>query len=397
MSTPRILLFTGKGGVGKTTLAAASAYRAAQKGTKTLILSTDPAHSLSDAMDVELQPEPMQVKQNLYAQEIDLFYSMKKYWENIRSLMLSLLKWQGVDSVAAEEMASIPGMEEGSALLWLEKFYSEGEYDLIIVDSAPTGETLNLLTLPEVSRWWLKKAFPFQRFAIKTVGTAVRGVTGVPLDKGYDELNRMFDKLNRVQEILTDSSKSTIRLVVNPERMVIQEARRGYTYFQLYGYTVDAILVNRVLGEEAATGFFKHYYEAQQEYLTEIANSFAPLPILQVPHQGKEVFGFDLLNQIGKSAYEERNPADFLYEKKNYEVKHLKDDRYVFRINLPFVGEEEVKVRHHGEELILQIRNQRRNLFLPRFLLFYQLEETEFEGDWLNVYFKPSDKNKALE
>ena len=387
MSNPRIILFTGKGGVGKTTLAAASAYKAARQGHKTLILSTDPAHSLSDALDRHLEPEPTQVDGNLYAQEVDLYYSMKKYWENIRDLMLTLLKWQGVGAIAAEEMASIPGMEEGSALLWLEKFYTEAEYDVIIVDSAPTGETLNLLTLPEVSRWWLKKAFPFQKFAIKTMGTALRGVTGVPIDKGYDELNGMFDKLNRVQNILTDSQTSSIRLVMNPERMVVQEALRGYTYFQLYGYRVDAVLVNRVLTEEASEGFFKEYYKSQQKYMQQIRNSFSPIPIYTIPHQGHEVFGMELLDQLSQQAYGENDPAAMLFDEPTFEVVH-EGNTYIFKIHLPFVDDEQVDIHHKGDELVLQIKNQRRNLFLPRFLLFYKMEGSEFKGDWLHVYFK---------
>ena len=184
----RIILFTGKGGVGKTTVAAATAIKLARNGFKTLIISTDPAHSLSDALGYSLNPEPLEVEENLYAQELDVYYSMQKYWQNIRQLMLTVFKWHGVEQVLAEEMSALPGMEEASAFLWIEKYYSEKAFDIIIIDSAPTGETLTLLTLPQVTKWWVTKAMPFQRFAIKGIGKIARVATGIPIDKGYEEL-----------------------------------------------------------------------------------------------------------------------------------------------------------------------------------------------------------------
>ncbi|MEM7659968.1 MAG: ArsA family ATPase, partial [Bacteroidota bacterium] len=183
----RIILFTGKGGVGKTTAAAATALQAAKQGYKTLVISTDPAHSLSDALDVELSPEPVLVEENLYGQEFDVYYSMKKYWGHMRELMRTIFRWQGVDNIVAEELSVLPGMEEASAFLWIEKFYSEGEYDLLVIDSAPTGETLTLLSLPQVTQSWLTKAFPGQKFAIRTLGSVLRKTMDIPLDKGYEE------------------------------------------------------------------------------------------------------------------------------------------------------------------------------------------------------------------
>ena len=190
-------------------------------------MSSDPAHSLADALDRPLGPEPTAVADNLWAQEVDLYYSMQKYWSSMRDLMLSVFKWQGVDKIAAEEMAALPGMGEASALLWLDQFYRSGDYDLIVLDSAPTGETLTLLTLPQVAQWWVSKAFPFQKTAFKLGGLAVRKTTGIPLDRGYAELDRLFGVLGEVQKVLQDPSVASTRLVMNPERMVIQEARRA--------------------------------------------------------------------------------------------------------------------------------------------------------------------------
>ena len=384
----RILLFTGKGGVGKTTCAAATALRAAERGLKTLVLSTDPAHSLSDALARPLGPEPEEVAPNLFAQEVDLYYSMKKYWGNMRELLRIAFRWQGVTEIAAEELAALPGMAEGSALLWLEQFHREGDYDLLVVDSAPTGETLTLLTLPQATQWWLRKAFPFQKTAFKTLGFAVRTTTGLPLDKGYDELEAIFDKLERIQAVLTDPDVCSVRLVMNPEKMVIEEARRAHTYLQLYEYGVDAVLVNRVLPDEAgAGGYWKRYLETQAGYLEQIHTSFEPLPILQVPHLGQEVFGLDLLRQIGRGLYGDEDPAQVFYGEPTYRVTEEKGG-YVLHVRLPLLDEEALDVRHFGDRLVFQIGGQRRSYLLPRFLAYYEVAATDVEGGWLRVRFE---------
>lgn len=382
----RILLFTGKGGVGKTTCAAATALRAAEMGYRTLVLSSDPAHSLADALDVPLGPEPRLVAPNLWAQEVDLYYSMQKYWGNMRQLMLAVFRWQGVDQVAAEEMAALPGMNEGSVLLWLEQFHRSGEYDLIVVDSAPTGETLTLLTLPQVTEWWVGKAFPFQKTAIKTAGFALRKTTGIPLDKGYEELQKLFDKLKAIQDVLANADVSSVRLVANPERMVIEEARRAYTYLQLYGYGVDAVVVNRVLPKEGVGSALAAYVEAQERYLTEIDEAFAPLPILPVAHSGREVFGLELLREIGARIYGDRDPTGLFHSGQTYRVQPDGED-YVVEIRLPFATEADVEARHAGDRLVVQVHNQRRAYLLPKFLAYYTLQETRAVNGWLRARF----------
>ena len=383
----RILLFTGKGGVGKTTCAAATAIRTAESGIRTLVMSSDPAHSLADALDMAVGPEPVEVIPNLYAQETDLYYSMKKYWGHMRELLLLVFKWQGINDIAAEELAAIPGMSEGSALLWLDHYYHSDDYDLIIVDSAPTGETLTFLTLPQVTEWWLTKAFPFQKLAIKGVGMAVRKTTGIPLDKGYTELKNMFERLKDIHRILSDPEVSSIRLVLNPEKMVIQEARRAYTYLQLYGYGVDAVIVNRVLrAEKGDAGGWRKYLEAQSGYLKEIENSFAPLPILNVPHQKQEVFGLPLLRRISKGLYRDVEPADVLYQEPTYCVTR-EDDGYLLSIRLPFLDEQECVAEQFGDQLVIQIQNQRRHYLLPNFLAYYALDETTVDEGWLRAHF----------
>ncbi len=380
----RIILFTGKGGTGKTTIAASTAIQIAKSGAKTLVISTDPAHSLSDALDVELSPESTLVMPNLYGQEFDVYYSMKKYWGNLRQLMLTLFKWRGVDNVVAEELSVLPGMEEASAFLWLEKYYEEGEYDVIVIDSAPTGETLTLLSLPQVIESWLLKAFPGQKFALKTLGKAVRTVTGVPLDKGIKEMEVLFDKLENIQKVFLNSDICSMRIVANPERMVIQEAKRALTYLQLYGYNVDAIVVNRILPQAASEGIFKKYLESQSKYLEEIEETFEPLPIFKVNHQGQEVFGLPLLEQIGSTLYGDENPAAIFHTDHPIEVLEKKQGYYI-KIKLAFLKEKEFTLKKFGDEVIINIGNRRKSIFLPRFANFLELAGHEYEAPWLTI------------
>lgn len=387
---PRILLFTGKGGVGKTTCAAATALRAAQQGYRTLILSADPAHSLADALDADLGPEPVTIAPNLDAQEIDLYYSMKKYWGNMRELMLLAFRWQGVSAVAAEELAALPGMGEASALLWLDQFFHGDAYDLIVIDSAPTGETLTFLTLPQATEWWITKAFPFQKLALQTAGFVVRKTTGIPLDKGYAELQALFEKLKGMQQVLSDPEVSSVRLVLNPERMVIREARRAYTYLQLYGYGVDSVLVNRILPADGSRGW-EAYLEAQQAYLDEIEASFAPLPILRVPHRRQEVFGLPLLEGIADDLYGETDPTDLLYDGPTMQVTEA-DGTYILSIRLPFTEASDVDVERHGERLVIQVGGQRRQVLLPKFLALYTHADTTLKDGWLEVHFEAHDE-----
>ncbi len=390
----RIILFTGKGGVGKTTTAAATALRCAEMGKKTLVISTDPAHSLGDAVDRELSPEPQEIAPNLYAQELDVYYSMKKYWGNVRILLLQVFQWQGVSNMVAEELAALPGMEEASAFLWLDNYVQAKEYDVIIIDSAPTGETLTLLTLPQTVQWWMTRAFPFQKTAVQTVGAMVRGLTGIPLDKGFMELDELFSKLQRMQKTMTNPDVASIRLVMNPERMVIQEARRAYTYLQMYGFNVDGVVVNRIMPESGKKdSFFKSYIESQKKYLVEIEESFAPLPNFRVQHAGQEVFGLDLLRSIAENLYGEveggTDPTTFFFKEKPFEL--VQDDKnYILKTKLPFAEESDFEVRRLSDEIIIQLGNRRKNIFLPRFLAYYTLTSKVLSGGWLTLTFSPN-------
>lgn len=381
----RILLFTGKGGVGKTTTAAATALNIARSGKRTLVLSVDPAHSLADALAQKLGPEPEEVAPNLFAQELDVYYSMKKHWGSIRELLLTAFKWQGVDSIQAEELAALPGMEEASAFLWLEQYYQDNAFDVIVVDSAPTGETLAFLTLPQVTNWWMQKAFPAQKFAMQGFGMMTRLTTGIPLDKGLQEMDALFEKLEFARDVMSNAEVTSMRLVLNPERMVINEAQRAYTYLQLYGYPVDAVITNRVfppLKDKA----FAPYLEAQQAYLEEISEAFSPLPTFRVPHLGREVFGLELLEQIADKLWQDEDPTQIFHKEQPYKVLE-QNGAYVLKLHLPLFEGQELDVKQFGDALVVQAGARRRNIILPRFLAYYKVENYKLEGDWLNVTF----------
>ncbi len=383
----RILLFTGKGGVGKTTAAAATALRCAELGYETLVISTDPAHSLSDSLDVQLEPEPTRVAPRLYAQELDVYYSMKKYWGNMRELLLTVFKWQGVNKIVAEELSALPGMEEGSAFLWLEQHYRSKAYDVIIVDSAPTGETLTFLNLPQVTQWWLKKSVPGQKAMIQGVGSVLRVVTGVPVDKGYEEMDNLFGKLAKIQEIFANPDITSMRLVMNPERMVIEEAKRAYAFLQMYGYAVDAVLVNRILPDTLGDSFFASYVQNQAEYLDEIDTSFAPLPIFKAPHLGKEVFGLDRLRSIAAHLYGEEDPTKVYYNEKPYQIKE-RGSKFELEVSMPFVVADDVRVLQQQDQLIIDLKNKRKHVYLPKFLAYYHVESYQLADKKLRVVFK---------
>ena len=383
----RIILFTGKGGVGKTTQAAATALRAANEGKRTLVVSTDPAHSLSDALDTPIGPEPTQITDKLWAQELDVYYSMQKYWGNLRELVLTVFRWQGIRNVMAEELSAIPGMEEGAAFMWIEKYYSEKKFDLIVIDSAPTGETLTLLTLPQVTKWWVTKAFPMQKFAIKTVGRVVRGTTGIPLDKGYEELNQLFEKLERIHRVFADPKICSIRIVTNPERMVINESKRAYTYLQLYGYNVDAIIINRIWPQQELQGPFADYLENQARYLRLIEESFAPIPIFRTPHLGREAFGTELLEHIGRHTYGKHKVSDVFHTENPYQITE-KNRGYEVKIKLPFIEKQEFTLKKYGDELVIDLGNRRHNLYLPRFAQLMQLSGYTYTAPWLSVQLR---------
>lgn len=391
----RIILYTGKGGVGKTTAAAATALLSAKRGHKTLVISTDPAHSLRDSFDIDIGPEPKRITKNLYAQEIDVFYSVDKYWGKLTGYIQSLFNWMKVDDVLAEEFSIFPGMEEVSCFLWVYSHFKEGDYDVIIVDSAPTGETLRLLSLPDVARWWIVKVFPIERKLLKVVRPAVKVVSDMPLpeEETYSAIEDLFEKLNSIHKTFSNPEITSIRLVLNLEKMVIKETQRAYTYLNLYGYNVDSVIVNRAMPKELEHPYFKEWKEFQENYRKEVAELFSAIPMHEAPLFSKEVLGVDALLEFGETLFSKKDPVEIFYKEKPYEVVKEKG-AYSLLLKLPFVSKQEVKLHQVGEELTIQIENQRRNIFLPSFLARLNVEKANLEGGILKISFEKRSASK---
>jgi len=389
----RIILYTGKGGVGKTTAAAATGILAAKKGYRTLIVSTDAAHSLRDSLDVELGPEPKKIMPNLYAQEIDVYYSLEKYWGKLTEYMQSLFSWMKVDDVLSEEFSILPGMEEVSCFLWVYQHFQGGSYDVIIVDSAPTGETLRLLSLPDVARWWIVKIFPIERRVVKVIRPAMKVVTDMPLpeEQTYDSIEDLFQKLDSIHKVFSDPEISSIRLVMNLEKMVIKETQRAYTYLHLYGYPVDSVIVNRTMPKELEHPYFAEWKKSQQVYRDEMEELFNPLPTFEAPLFSREVLGPKSLEEFAETLFEGRDPTQIFYKGKPYEI--VKEaGSYQLLLKLPFVSKEEIKLTQVGDELAIQVENQRRNLFLPGFLAKLSVHKAHMQDGVLRITFNKKEK-----
>lgn len=378
----RIILFTGKGGVGKTTLSAATGAYLSELGKKVLVVSVDPAHSLSDVLEEDVGPEPKKIFNNFYAQEIDVYYSIEKFWGILKEYLKSLLKWQGIDEILAEEMSILPGMEEVSSFLWINKHVEDKKFDVIIVDSAPTGETLRFLSLPDAASWWVTKILPLQRKLMKFIRPAARVVTDMPLpeEKTYDALEDLFRQVYNLYYLLQNQEVSSVRLVVNPEKMVIKETEKAFTYLHLFGFPVDGIFINRVAEKE------NPFYKIQKKYIERIIKSFEPTPIFMIPQLYEEILGYEKLKEFGKRVYQNKNPADIFYKDKPFEILE-KNGEYILKLALKEIPQEELEVYQKDEDLIIKIGNHKRHFFLPRVLLNKEIKGAVIKENFLEIGF----------
>ena len=385
----RTLLFTGKGGVGKTSIAAATALRCADLGYRTIVLSTDLAHSLADSLDLPLGPDARQVSPGLLAQEVDIYHELRRHWGSVQSYIEALFAWRGLDAVLAEEMTVLPGMDELASLLLIRDYERSKDYDVCIVDCAPTGETLRLLSFPEVGRWWVKHILPVQRSLAKVVRPVARRVVDIPLpgDEVFGTLQRLMANLEEMRAMLGDPEQASVRLVVNPERMVIKEAQRTYTYLNLYGYAVDAVVVNRVLADAANSDFLAGWRDIQTRHLQLIEECFAPLPILRVPWMPDEVVGPEQLRAVARCAYGDTDPAAVLHAGRSPSVERL-DDEYMLTVPMPLVAKEDVEMFRSGDELVVRVGGHRRNVLLPRLLASMDTAGARFADGALRVRFR---------
>lgn len=383
----RILLYTGKGGVGKTTIAAATAVLCAERGIRTLVVSTDIAHSLADALDTPVGPEPRAIGPNLWAHEPDVFFNISRYWKTIQSYFSSLFSWGGLEEVMAAEMTVLPGMDELGNLLWIGDHVDAGQYDLIVVDAAPTGETVRLLSLPEASRWWIEKIAPIGRRVQRLGGPVLRRIVGVPLpnDDVYEAGEELLDRLGYVHDLLANPDRSSVRLVLNLERIAIEEAQRSFTYFHMYGFPTDLIVANRVL--PAASGsYFEGWREAQARYLPMVEEQFAPVPVRTIPFFDHEMVGIDRLAELGRALFGDDDPHEFQYRGRPYSV-FRENDGYTLALELPFTSRDDISLSRSGDELVLQVGAWRRNLVLPRLLLDAPTLGAKMEDRVLKIRF----------
>jgi len=385
----RTILYTGKGGVGKTSVAAATALKATRAGKRVLVMSTDPAHSLSDAFDEEVGAEPKEMATGLFAQEMDHGLMIEEHWAEIQEYMTTFFEWQGAEALAAEELAMLPGMDELFGLLMVRRHHEDALYDALIVDAAPTGETLRLLSLPDQMSWYVEKIFPMQRRAAKVIRpfarrTRIDSLPPLPEDSFFGALQRFYEAVVGVEDILTDAENASVRLVANAEKMVIAEARRAYTYLNLYGYPVDAVVVNRLLPEEVSDPYFEKWREAQGRHLTTIGESFAPVPIFTARLFDQEMYGLESLAALAEDVFGEEEPLQVFFRGAAHEIVK-NGGGYDVIFNLPLVEKGSVDLSKKGAELLVRVGSYKRNVLLPDSMVRLRASGARFEGDRLRV------------
>ncbi len=375
----RLILFTGKGGVGKTTVSAATSLLAAELGYRTIVVSTDAAHSLSDSFGIPLDSKPVKIRKNLFAQEIDTQKEMEENWRMVQSQVATLIESRGMDTVMAEELAIIPGLEELFSLMEIKEHWDTNDYDLIIVDSAPTGASLRLMNFPEMLHWYVRNVF--QLTASKKSGKGQIEDTSL-----LGLMQFMYDRIDGLRTILTTSERASVRLVMNPEKMVIKEAQRGYTYFNLFGLSVDAAVVNKILPQNLHDDFFGGWADIQTKHVKLIHEAFDPLPILKTKLFQEEIVGEKLLYEFAKSLYGDLNPVDILYREKTMEF--IKNNGGVtIKVKLPFAEREKLDLMVRGDELLVKMGPYKHNIALPKTLLGQEPDGAKFVEDSLHIYF----------
>jgi arsenite/tail-anchored protein-transporting ATPase len=386
---PRTILYTGKGGVGKTSVAAATARRCAASGLRTVVLSTDPAHSLSDVLEFQLGSDPTPCGDSLFGQEVQAQEEMERNWEAVQDWLGDLLAERGVDRIAAEELTVPPGMDELFSLLQIKRHHEAGDFDCIVVDCAPTGETLRLLSFPDVATWWLEKVFPWERRVVSAARPLARGLLDIPLpsEAVFDDVERLVRNLVAMNAILRDRATTSVRLVMNPDRMVVKEAMRTFTYLNLYGYLTDAVVVNRVFPDELSEGYFADWREVQREHMELVRSAFSPVPILTAPFFPREVVGEAMLDQLGDEVFAERDGAEILHRELSQELS-ADNGRATLRLPLPFAERGDIELKKIGLEMIVRVGGQKRTIILPPTMAAYSTSGARFEEGALEVSFE---------
>ncbi len=388
----RVILMTGKGGVGKTSVAAATGLRCAELGYKTLVLSTDPAHSLADSFDLELGHVPAPVAENLWGAELDALMELEDNWGAVKRYITQVLQARGLEGIQAEELAILPGMDEIFALVRMKRHYDEGQYDVLIIDSAPTGTALRLLSLPEVSGWYMRRFYkPLQRMSVALrpiVEPIFKPLVGfsLPDQAVMDAPYEFYEQIEALEKVLTDNTQTSVRLVTNPEKMVLKESLRAHAYLSLYNVATDLVVANRILPETVSDPFFSRWKETQQQYRQEIHDNFRPLPVKEVPLFAEELCGLAALKRLKETLYADEDPAQVYYQEQTIRVVPS-DGQYSLELYLPGIPKEKIELNKTADELSIRIGNHRRNMVLPQGLAAMQPVGAKMEADYLKIRF----------
>lgn len=393
----RIIFFAGKGGVGKTSVSAATGIKTAEKGLRTIIMSLDVAHSLADVFDLDNalldqnQGEPVKIRENLWIQELDIHEEIQRYWSDIYKYISSLLNTTGLDEVLSEELAVFPGMEEVSLLLYINKYVQDKEFDVILLDCAPTGESLRFISIPTTLEWYMKKLFKMERRLARYVFPVAKRLVDVPLpnDDYFQAIEDLFVRLEGVDKILMDPKVTTVRLVTNPEKVVLKETQRAFMYFSLYKMSIDAVIMNRILPEGIHDDYFAGWIEGQKQRLAQAGDFFKPIPIFAVNLFRGEAIGYENLKRLADQIYGRRNPVTRFYKEKPYSLSK-KSGQYHLSLKLPFVTKDDVNLSKFADELIIRIGGYKRHILLPRQVASYESVKAKLDDQYLNITFENS-------
>jgi arsenite/tail-anchored protein-transporting ATPase len=391
----RIIFFAGKGGVGKTSVAAATGIKAAEAGHRTVVMSLDVAHSLSDIFDLNKglidkeRGSLTKIRKNLWIQELDIQEEIEKNWGDIHKYLSTLLNTTGLDEILAEELAILPGMEEVSLLLHINRYVRTKKFDVILLDCAPTGESLRFISIPTTLDWYIKKIFKIERTIARYARPLAKRLYDVPLpgEDYFEAIEFLFERLRGVDEILVDPEITTVRLITNPEKIVLKETQRAFMYFSLYKMSIDGIIMNRILPDSVSEAYFKDWRKTQKDYIKRAEEYFSPIPLFPVNLFRGEVLGFDSLKALADQIYRDKNPLERFFDGEPYSfVKE--NGKYQLRVKLPFIGKGDVELNKISDELIIRVGSFKRHVMLPRQVAASNSVKAKLDGEYLSVHFE---------
>lgn len=384
----RIILYTGKGGVGKTSVAAATACRIASEGKKVLVVSTDQAHSLGDCFNMHLSNDAVMIAQNLYAMEIDSVLENEKMWANLKGYIEKLMTLKSDKSIETEELLVFPGFDELLSLIKIKDIYDQNKYDVLIVDCAPTGETMSLLKFPDLFKWWMEKLFPIKRKGAKLVKPVIEATIKIPVpgDETFDEIEGLYSRIDELHRLMQDKDTVSIRIVTTPEKIVVKEAKRSFSYLHLFDYNVDGIIINKVFSRDSLSGYFEGWAEIQTKSIEDICMSFKGIPVFKLELLDNELRGYEDLKKVGDTLYNGVSPESILFRDKIFDVS--KDaEGYNFSISMPFVDKNELRLSQKGDEITVSIKNEKRSFILPAKLQSREITGAKYSEGKLNIHF----------